>query len=69
LNERERHILSERHLRDDPATLEDLSHRFDISRERVRQIETRALEKLRHAMARFASTDIGRPTVGARAVA
>jgi len=46
LNERERSILSQRRLRDDPATLEDLSQQYGISRERVRQIEVRAFEKL-----------------------
>jgi RNA polymerase sigma-32 factor len=50
LNERERHILSERRLKDDPATLEELSQVYHISRERVRQIEVRAFEKLQKAM-------------------
>jgi RNA polymerase sigma-32 factor len=50
LNERERHILTERRLKDEPATLEDLSKEFDISRERVRQIEVRAFEKLQRAI-------------------
>jgi RNA polymerase sigma-32 factor len=50
LNKRERHILSERRLTEDPVTLEDLSHRYGISRERVRQIEVRAFEKLQKAM-------------------
>ncbi|GBQ17641.1 RNA polymerase sigma factor RpoH [Komagataeibacter rhaeticus] len=50
LNERERHILTERRLKDEPATLEDLSHVYNISRERVRQIEVRAFEKLQAAM-------------------
>ena len=50
LNERERHIMTERRLRDDPTTLEDLSQEYDISRERVRQIEVRAFEKLQKAM-------------------
>jgi len=50
LNERERHILTERRLKDEPATLEELSQRYDISRERVRQIEVRAFEKLQKAM-------------------
>ncbi|NNG02822.1 MAG: RNA polymerase sigma factor RpoH [Inquilinus sp.] len=50
LNERERHILNERRLRDDPTTLEDLSQHYGISRERVRQIEVRAFEKLQKAM-------------------
>ncbi|MFP4004151.1 MAG: RNA polymerase sigma factor RpoH, partial [Alphaproteobacteria bacterium] len=42
LNERERHILTERRLQESPTTLEDLSKVYDISRERVRQIEVRA---------------------------
>jgi len=46
LNERERDILFERRLRDEPTTLEDLSRKYGISRERVRQIEVRAFEKL-----------------------
>ena len=50
LNERERHILNERRLRDNPTTLEDLSQHYGISRERVRQIEVRAFEKLQKAM-------------------
>lgn len=50
LNERERHILTERRLKDEPTTLEDLSKEFGISRERVRQIEVRAFEKLQRAM-------------------
>ena len=50
LNRRERDIILERRLKDDPSTLEELSHRYAFSRERIRQIEVRALEKLRHAM-------------------
>ncbi|MCB9948190.1 MAG: RNA polymerase sigma factor RpoH [Rhodospirillaceae bacterium] len=50
LNERERHILTERRLRDNPTTLEDLSQEYGISRERVRQIEVRAFEKLQKAI-------------------
>jgi RNA polymerase sigma-32 factor len=50
LNERERHILTERRLKDEPMTLEELSNVYDISRERVRQIEVRAFEKLQKAM-------------------
>jgi RNA polymerase sigma-32 factor len=50
LNERERHILMERRLREEPVTLEDLSHKYNISRERVRQIEVRAFEKLQKAI-------------------
>ena len=50
LNERERQILVERRLTENPATLEDLSHRYNVSRERVRQIENRAFEKLQKAV-------------------
>ena len=50
LNQRERHIIVERRLRDAPMTLEGLSQHYGISRERVRQIETRALQKLRKSM-------------------
>jgi RNA polymerase sigma-32 factor len=50
LSERERHIIMERRLKDDPATLEDLSKEYGVSRERVRQIEVRAFEKLQKAM-------------------
>jgi len=50
LNDRERHILIERRLKDNPTTLEDLSQQYNISRERVRQIEVRAFEKLQKAM-------------------
>jgi len=50
LTERERDILESRRLRDEPLTLEELSTKYDISRERVRQIEVRAFEKLQQAM-------------------
>ncbi len=50
LNARERHIIVERRLKDDPTTLEELSQHYNISRERVRQIEVRAFEKLQKAM-------------------
>ena len=50
LNERERRILQERRLREDPATLEELSQEFGVSRERIRQIEVRAFEKLQRAV-------------------
>ena len=50
LNPRERRILTERRLQDDPLTLEELSHEYGVSRERVRQIEVRAFEKLQKAM-------------------
>ncbi len=58
LNERERHILNERRLKDEPATLEDLSHKYGISRERVRQIEVRAFEKLQKSMKALASAPV-----------
>ncbi len=54
LNERERHILTERRLKEDPLTLEDLSQEYGISRERVRQIEVRAFEKLQRAIRKAA---------------
>jgi RNA polymerase sigma-32 factor len=50
LTERERDILQARRLLDEPATLEDLSQKYGVSRERVRQIEVRAFEKLQSAM-------------------
>jgi RNA polymerase sigma-32 factor len=50
LNEREKHILQERRLSDEPKTLEELSEHYGVSRERVRQIEVRAFEKLQKAM-------------------
>jgi RNA polymerase sigma-32 factor len=54
LNERERHILTERRLTDKPQTLDELSQVYDVSRERIRQIEVRAFEKLQKAMQRIA---------------
>ncbi len=48
--ERERDIIEARRLRDEPATLEELSQKYDVSRERVRQIEMRAFDKLQTAM-------------------
>jgi len=50
LSDRERHILNERRLKDAPATLENLSRQYGISRERVRQIEVRAFEKLQKSV-------------------
>ena len=49
LNQRERRIFEARHLAEEPTTLEDLAAEFNVSRERVRQIETRAFEKVRKA--------------------
>ncbi len=50
LNDREKRILTERRLKEEPATLEDLSQEYGVSRERIRQIEVRAFEKLQKAM-------------------
>ncbi|MDP3489058.1 MAG: RNA polymerase sigma factor RpoH [Phenylobacterium sp.] len=50
LSDRERHILTERRLKDDPTTLEELAGQYGVSRERVRQIEVRAFEKLQKTM-------------------
>jgi len=50
LTERERDIIEARRLRDEPATLEELSQKYGVSRERVRQIEVRAFEKLQRGM-------------------
>ncbi|MBV9510855.1 MAG: RNA polymerase sigma factor RpoH [Caulobacteraceae bacterium] len=56
LTDRERHILTERRLKDNPTTLEDLASQYGVSRERVRQIEVRAFEKLQKAI-RTAATE------------
>ena len=48
LNEREQDILTQRRLQESPVTLEELSGQYDVSRERIRQIEAKALSKLRH---------------------
>ena len=50
LNEREKHVLIQRRLQDEPVTLEELSEQFGVSRERIRQIEVRAFEKLQTRM-------------------
>ena len=55
LNDREKHILTERRLKDDPVTLEDLSKVYNVSRERIRQIEVRAFEKLQRRMRELAA--------------
>jgi len=54
LNDREKHILMERRLADEPKTLEELSQVYGVSRERIRQIEVRAFEKLQAALLRMA---------------
>jgi RNA polymerase sigma-32 factor len=50
LSERERSIIEARRLRDDPLTLEELSQKYGVSRERIRQIEVRAFDRLQNAM-------------------
>jgi RNA polymerase sigma-32 factor len=65
LNDRERRILVERRMKDEPATLEELSKQYAVSRERVRQIEMRAFEKLQKAMLTAAPT--GRELIPAAA--
>jgi len=57
LNDREKRIFEARRLRDDPATLEDLSAEFGVSRERIRQIEVRAFEKVQRAVQQSAKGD------------
>ena len=54
LNDREKHILVERRLSEEPKTLEDLSQVYGVSRERIRQIEVRAFEKLQAALLKLA---------------
>ena len=57
LNQREKEILTARRLSEEIATLEDLSKKYKISRERIRQIETRAFEKLQKAMLNAAKSN------------
>ncbi len=57
LNEREKHILTERRLIEEPKTLEELSQVYGVSRERVRQIEVRAFDKLQKAMIRISQAN------------
>jgi RNA polymerase sigma-32 factor len=61
LNDREKHILTERRLIDEPKTLEDLSQVYGVSRERIRQIEVRALEKVQKAVQKAASASQREP--------
>jgi RNA polymerase sigma-32 factor len=56
LTDRERDIIQARRLQDEPATLEELSQKYGVSRERVRQIEVRAFEKLQRGMKAAMST-------------
>ena len=55
LNDREQDILHKRRLQDKPSTLEELSSEYGVSRERIRQIEVRAFEKLQMQMRELAS--------------
>lgn len=57
LNDREKRIFEARRLREDPATLEELSSEFGVSRERIRQIEVRAFEKVQRAVQKSAKGD------------
>jgi RNA polymerase sigma-32 factor len=67
LNDRERAILLARRLKDEPTTLEELSQKYAVSRERVRQIEVKAFEKLQKAM-RAAAHQLNMPAAGALVV-
>jgi RNA polymerase sigma-32 factor len=67
LNDRERRIFEARRLAENPATLEDLSAEFGVSRERIRQIEVRAFEKVQKAVRKSATKD--EPAAQARATA
>ncbi|WP_296577910.1 RNA polymerase sigma factor RpoH [Phreatobacter sp.] len=68
LNDRERIIFEERRLKDDPITLEELAERFGVSRERVRQIEVRAFEKVQEAVVK-SIREIERPAAQAQQIA
>jgi len=64
LNPRERRIFEARRLAEDPMTLEDLSAEFGVSRERVRQIEVRAFEKVQNAVkTAYAKREVARPAL------
>ena len=68
LNERERRIFEARRLADDPITLEDLAAEFGVSRERVRQIEVRAFEKVQRAVKNRLAAMEARPSPSAPAL-
>ena len=68
LNERERRIFEARRLADDPITLEELAEEFGVSRERVRQIEVRAFEKVQKAVRNRVAAMESPPTQPALAV-
>ncbi len=63
LNDREKRIFQARRLSENPMTLEELSSEFDVSRERVRQIEVRAFEKVQEAVQKIALEQANRPSV------
>ncbi|MEK0082549.1 RNA polymerase sigma factor RpoH [Benzoatithermus flavus] len=65
LTPRERHILIERRLKDEPVTLEELARIYGVSRERIRQIEVRAFERVQKAMLAAAANDRGRRALAA----
>jgi RNA polymerase sigma-32 factor len=65
LTDRERRIFEARRLVDEPVTLEDLSAEFGVSRERIRQIEVRAFEKVQKAV-QEAALEMARPIAGAK---
>jgi RNA polymerase sigma-32 factor len=65
LNERERRVFEARRLRDEPLTLEELSQEFSVSRERIRQIEVRAFEKIQKAVRNAAQATMGPRTAEA----
>jgi RNA polymerase sigma-32 factor len=66
LNDRERRVFEARRLRDEPLTLEELSQEFSVSRERIRQIEVRAFEKIQKAVKNAAQQTMGPRTAEAR---
>ena len=68
LNEREREVLIARRLQDEPLTLEDLSVKYKVSRERVRQIEVRAFDKLEKAIKQLAIQEEQRATAAGKAL-
>jgi RNA polymerase sigma-32 factor len=70
LTDRERRVIEARKLQDEPATLDDLSKEFEVSRERIRQIEVRAFEKLQKAVKNAAqkAMSVTRPALGAPAL-
>jgi len=69
LPERERNILVERRLKEEPATLNELSRRYDVSAERIRQIELAAFEKLKGAILQASAAPRAFPTSGGPSIA